>query len=816
MRTFSIRQKLLLITMASSTAALLLVAIAFTTYEYFAFRQQMKDDLVTLGQVIGDQSTAALTYNDRNAAKENLHTLIAKKSGIVAAGLYTSKGLFVSYSAPGHEEFKFPATIRPDGWQFDQESLAGFQHITLNGEDIGAIYIYSDLRALHQLLWHCAEIMLLFTAGALLAAYMLATSLQRIISRPISHLAETADAVSREKNYAVRAQKESDDELGRLIDGFNAMLAQIQERDIALLRVNDNLERRVQERTQDLQQQFRRISLLNDITYAVAARQDIESIVQIVLQQLEEHLPVDYGSAYLLDEKTGVLKVMARGPKTQPLAEQLQLPGEVSIGDTGFIACTRGEIVYLPDLGKVDHPLAKRFCTVGEYSCLGVPLASDGKTFGLLVFMRAKKDGFSEAERDFIKGLSAHVAQAVQQVRLYQDLQQAYNELRQTQQAVMQQERLKALGQMASGIAHDINNALSPIVGFSELLGLTKDLDEEGRKYLDYIQAAGDDITHIVSRLKEFYRLRDGNEALAALDLNYLVTQVIAMAAPRWRDIPQGRGVMIEMNTEFARELPQFGGVESEIREALLNLIINAVDALPKGGSITIRTRFTGTDPESRLIHLEVSDTGIGMDEATRKRCLEPFFSTKGKRGTGLGLAMVYGIVERHHGTIEIESQPGAGTTFRLNFPVRAASLPALTEPKKEAPPGPFRILCVDDEPTVRELLARMLRLDGHTVETADGGRNGIEMFRAARVQGKPFDAVITDLGMPYVDGREVALQVKTESPETPLIMLTGWGAFMDNQSSAQIDRVLSKPPHLRDLRAALLELVSPASHSKS
>ena len=809
MRTFSIRQKLLLITMASSAAALALVAAAFLTYEFFAFRHQMQQDLVTLAQVIGDQSTAALTYNDRSAAGENLKTLAVKKNGIIAAALYTPKGLFVSYCAPGHASYAFPPQPGPDGWQFGQDRLAGFQHIFLNGDDIGAIYISSDLRELHLLLWRCAGIMLLFAAGALLAAYVLATRLQRIISRPISHLAQTAETVSREKNYAVRAHKESDDELGSLIDGFNGMLAQIQERGGALLRVNDDLEKRVAARTQDLQQQFQRISLLNQITHAVAARQDFESIVQVVLQQLEEHLPVDYGSAYLLDEKSGRLKVMARGPKTRPLATQLQMPPEMPIADTMFVPCLHGEMVYLPDISRSEVPLAKRVSQFANFSSLGVPLAADGRTFGLLVVMRAKTDGFSVAEREFLGGLSAHVALAIQQVRLYQDLQKAYNELRKTQQAVMQQERLKALGQMASGIAHDINNALSPIVGFAELLMHTvPQLDDDAKKYLGYIRAAGEDITHIVARLREFYRLRAENEALLALDLNRLAGQVIDMAAPRWRDIPQSRGMMIEMKTDFAPHLPEFAGVESELREALLNLLINAVDALPAGGAITVRTRTTGAGADSRRVVLEVSDTGVGMDDATRKRCLEPFFSTKGRRGTGLGLAMVYGIVERHRGAIEIESQPGKGTTMRLIFPVRAADLPAGTDPEKDIPPGPFRILCIDDEPTVRELMAEMLRHEGHRVETCDGGQSGLAVFRAAHERGAPFDVVITDLGMPYMDGREVATLLKAQSPRTPVVMLTGWGAFLQEQRSPQVDGILSKPPRIREIRAMLRDLV--------
>ncbi len=335
-------------------------------------------------------------------------------------------------------------------------------------------------------------------------------------------------------------------------------------------------------------------------------------------------------------------------------------------------------------------------------------------------------DGFQPRGPEVhIQSLSTHVALAVRQAQLYQDLQKAYNELHQTQQAVMQHERLKALGQMACGIAHDINNALSPIVGFSELLlRIESNLSADGKKYLNYIKTAGEDISHIVAGLKEFYRLRDEHEALVPLKLNQIVEQVVDMTRPRWRDQPQRRGVMIEMRKDLAQELPELFGIESEIREALTNLILNAVDAMPSGGSLQVRSRVGPS-----TVMLEVCDTGIGMDETIRKRCLEPFFSTKGKRGTGLGLAMVYGIMERHEGRIDIDSAPGKGSTMRLIFPLpKTAPAPALVA-ELEAQSGPLHILCIDDEPTVRNLISEMLRHDGHEVATAERRPKRAECF---------------------------------------------------------------------------------------
>jgi CheY-like chemotaxis protein len=206
---------------------------------------------------------------------------------------------------------------------------------------------------------------------------------------------------------------------------------------------------------------------------------------------------------------------------------------------------------------------------------------------------------------------------------------------------------------------------------------------------------------------------------------------------------------------------------------------------------------------------VEVSDTGIGMNEQTCKRCLEPFFSTKGKRGTGLGLAMVYGVMERHEGKIEIDSELGKGSTFRLIFPVRKAANQGVSAEVDTPTTEPLRVLYIDDEPLLRDLLKEMLERDGHEVEVSDGGQSGLDAFRSACQRGDPFDVVITDLGMPYVDGRQVAKTLKHEAPGTPVVMLTGWGAFMkeDGSPPTHVDGVLSKPPRSRELRETLRRL---------
>jgi signal transduction histidine kinase/ActR/RegA family two-component response regulator len=447
------------------------------------------------------------------------------------------------------------------------------------------------------------------------------------------------------------------------------------------------------------------------------------------------------------------------------------------------------------------------------------PLIVESRVFGVLIVARLLAQGFSSGECEFLRQLTEHTALAAQQADTYGALQRAYEDLRQTQQAVMQQERLRALGQMASGIAHDINNAISPIMIYTDvLLDDEPGLSQRARSFLQTIRQSISDVADTVSRMKEFYREREPQLQLAPVQLNALVRQVLDLTRASWSDMALRRGAVIEVSTALSDNLPNIMGVESEIREALTNLVLNAVDALPNGGKITLRTRvadglsnLTYETPSDR-VYLEVSDTGLGMDESTRERCLEPFFTTKGEQGTGLGLAMVYGTAQRHGAEVEIESALGHGTTMRLNFPLPdptlAASIQTQVAPVQCAP---LRILLVDDDPVLLKSLRDALEGYGHKVVAANGGQAGIDAFVAAQGSGEQFSVVITDLGMPYVDGRKVADAVKAASPLTPVVLLTGWGQRLSIEGDVppHVDRMLSKPPKMAMLRMTLAQLTN-------
>jgi signal transduction histidine kinase/ActR/RegA family two-component response regulator len=409
------------------------------------------------------------------------------------------------------------------------------------------------------------------------------------------------------------------------------------------------------------------------------------------------------------------------------------------------------------------------------------------------------------------------------QVRLADGLQQAYEELRRTQQVVVQQERLRALGQMASGIAHDVNNALSPITAYSELLlGKRQIPPETAKEYLKSINSSAVDIARIVARMREFYRRRDSSETLSKVIINKVIEEVIGLTRPRWRDVCQREGVSIQIKQELEADMPPLLSDPTELREALINLIFNSLDAMPYGGTIHLVTRSVirppskgGTEGE-RALQIEVRDDGLGMDEKTRRRCLEPFYSTKIQRGgSGLGLAMVYGMMQRHEGTIDVDSAPGKGTSIRLTFPFRKATAPDTSgDTTLITQERPLNILCIDDEPHVLQLLTDCLTPFGHAVTTASTGERGLELFRAAKSKNRPYEAIITDLGMPGLDGRQVAKAIKAESANTPIIMLTGWGATMkqDNEKAAEVDVLIEKPPNIRQLQETLLQVTAGAA----
>jgi signal transduction histidine kinase/DNA-binding response OmpR family regulator len=373
----------------------------------------------------------------------------------------------------------------------------------------------------------------------------------------------------------------------------------------------------------------------------------------------------------------------------------------------------------------------------------------------------------------------------------------------QQREAMAQSEKLRALGQMATGIAHDLNQSLMLVASYSELaqLALLHDPPDIGEleDLLTTTTQAALDGGETVKRLLVFTRAAPQQDN-QTLDLTKVVREAAQLTAPRWRDAAQAAGRPVTLNVESEGH-PLIRGSAAELRELMTNLIFNAVDALPAGGAIGLKVVV-----EDGQGIIEVSDSGIGMSAEVQERVFEPFFTTKGEAGTGLGLAMVFRIVEQHGGHIEVQSAPGRGTTFRIALPLIEAgaepSSPSSAPGVQLEPARPLRILVVDDEPMMTRAMVRMLRPAGHMLSTADSGEEAL-----LKLAVQPFDVVVSDMGMGAgMNGWELSEAVKIRWPGMRFLLATGWGAGIDPAEARArgIEAVLSKPYRLADITRAL------------
>jgi GAF domain-containing protein/ActR/RegA family two-component response regulator len=438
----------------------------------------------------------------------------------------------------------------------------------------------------------------------------------------------------------------------------------------------------------------------------------------------------------------------------------------------------------------------------GYRAVLSVPILTQDAPFGCLATYWWEVHEPTPAEVESLTSLATFAAVAIENARLYEEARahereatRALEEVRRTQEQLVRVEKLRALGEMASGVAHDFNNVLAVILGRVQLLQ-RKVEDPTLRRWLGIVEQAALEGAQTVRRIQEFTRVRR-DRPTEAVDVNQVIRDAVAMTRSRWHDEAQARGVDVRVELDLAA-VPPVAAEPAELREALTNLILNAVDALPRGGDIRIGTRAGGGHVE-----VSVADTGIGMPESVRRRIFEPFFTTKGPAGTGLGLAMVYGIVSRHGGEIAVETAEGAGTTFRLRLPHAEEPVPGAVPPPP-LPPAGLRVLLIDDEPVVRETLGDMLRQQRHEVVLADDGASGLERFREGA-----FDLVMTDLAMPGMSGWQVAQAVKAARPHVPVVLVTGWGVEVPAEQlrASGVDRVLSKPFQYDEVREMIAGL---------
>ena len=367
---------------------------------------------------------------------------------------------------------------------------------------------------------------------------------------------------------------------------------------------------------------------------------------------------------------------------------------------------------------------------------------------------------------------------------------------------LVRSQHLRAVGEIAAGVIHDVNNGLTTVVGLTDWLLISLPADARGRRELESVRIAAEDCAAVLRRFHEFGRSGSTIAPAQLVDLSAIVTDVAELARPRTRRAAECAGTPVEITVETV-PVPPVVASASEIRELLMNLVLNAFDAMPSGGQLCLRTSTSGGE-----VLVSVRDSGIGMSDDVRARIFDPYFTTKGTRGTGLGLAVGRLIAERNGGRLDVSSAAGRGSTFTLSLPSVDSAIalppPMLRVDHVESPSG-LRILLVDDEPDVRQSVGGMLSGMGHLVDCAADGREALRLARR-----RPFDVVITDLGMPAMTGIELATRLRELVPTRPIILLTGWAGEFDRQRPDGIAMVQAKPVTMRQLAVALATVTNP------
>ncbi len=556
---------------------------------------------------------------------------------------------------------------------------------------------------------------------------------------------------------------------------------------------------------------------LYEIAHSLTTSLDPSEVLHLISVKTTELLGTPHAQVVLWDEEAHSLRLgAAYGSEAEQVRTQEFRLGE---GVNGIVAETRASLI-VNDYQNFPHRVPGMTELV---AVIGVPLLYRDRFLGVLT-SHATQPGaaFTQAHLALLTSFADQAAIAIQNAQLFSELNVSYRDLQQAQDELIRSEKLRALGQMAAGIAHDLNNILAAVLARVELLRF-RVADPEIRETLKTLETAVTDGAHVVRRLQDFARQR-ARSPLVPTDLARAVQETLEMTRPHWRDEPQRQGRVIEVRT-LLDGISHIQGNAPEVREAVTNLILNAVDAMPQGGVLTLNARQVKQaagnqieaapspgasrdrprDNPGEWVELTVTDTGTGMSEEIRRRIFEPFFTTKGMHGTGLGLAVVYGIMERHGGHIQVASVPGRGSTVTLQF--QAALGPVVARRKASATvAGPRRILLIDDDSWVRESLSDLLRTVGHHVTEADGGAAGL-----AHLAESPVDLVLTDLVMPEVSGWDVARAIKSRLPGLPVVLMTGWGDQVVKEASERglVDRVLGKPFPLEEILRVIRELTA-------
>jgi PAS domain S-box-containing protein len=825
-RDIPISQKVLVIVLVTTAAALALSGTAIVVVDSLLFRSAMERDLSALSRIVADNSTAALSFDDPRVAAETLAALRARPH-MRAACIYTETGdLFARYPQSGAAS-ECPKPQGADGVRIERGEFVSSRAIMLEQHRLGTLMLRYDMGEARDRMMLYGQTVLAILLASSLFALLLSSRLRSLIVTPVARLARAAAAVSQTGDYGLRVQKDSADELGVLVDAFNQMLARIQSRDEEVKSARNLLQTTLTSigdavLSADVNG---RVVFANPVACTLLRREERD----IVGRELEDVFRIGGEPGALVG---GVLHTGSAAPIVQQATlaagDGAEIPIELSVSAMRQDGHAIGVVLVFRDIGERlrahrDTAYLAAIVESSEDAILGQSADGTIQTWnpgaerlygykaeemighsvrelipedrrheessileqlreGRVVHfetLRQRKDG-SQVDVSLIVSPmrdrsgritgASHIARDITAQKKYAE------EMRQTQ-------KLESLGVLAGGIAHDFNNLLTGILGNASLAIEELPAFSAARQPLAAAIQASERAAQLARQMLAYSG--KGHFVLERVDLSARVRDIVPLLKAA---VPP----TVQIQLELGNDLPGIEADPAQLQQLIMNIIINGAEAVPDGhpGTVTVRTRqqelanptpaFGGAvGPSTELkpgtyVAFEVADTGLGMDEQTKARIFDPFFTTK-FTGRGLGLAAVLGIVRGHHGSIDISSELGKGTTFRVLFPAVAAA--SEQESRSDAPDvadlrGSGTILVVDDEPVVRRMAVQALERFGYTVLAAEDGARGLEVFQR---EAATIRCVLLDLTMPVMSGEETLAQMKRLRPEVPVILSSGF-----------------------------------------
>lgn len=772
-----IRRQLTLVVICTNLLGLGIVYATFELYERASFRRTLTGELSVLADTVAANSHVPLAFHEQKWAQDVLEELGAERR-IVAASLYTVDGqVLAEYRRSGTSPDFHVFYSENDGAQFTSDSLILRRTIFFKGKELGSIAIVSDLTELQTKMRGYNEISALALVLSVFATMFISSRMLRLITEPILQLAEVAGKVSSEENYALRAIPQSNDEVGKLIQSFNGMLAKIQERDSKLKEINDDLELRVDARTQELQL---------EVEERVRAQETLSAerqVLRALIDNVPDHMYVKDTECRFLLANVSVARQM--GAKT---------PEEL-IGKTDFDYYPRG-------LATTFFEDEQRVIRTGkaEIDRDEMGLDPQGNTSWVLTTQVPLRD--KDGRVTGLVGIGHDIT----------ELKKIQAEMQRAREVAEAASRAKS--EFLANMSHEIRTPLNGIMGMTDL-ALETALDREQKEYLETVKVSADSLLTVINDILDFSKIEAGRMDLEHVDFDLRDSLESALKTLAVRADEKG----LELLCEMAPEVPEVArGDITRLRQVLLNLVGNAIK-FTNEGEIAVKVRQGARDGRELALHFTVSDTGIGIPKDKLEMIFDPFAqadssTTRKYGGTGLGLTISSRLVRMMGGQIWVESEEGRGSHFHFTVRLQIADQKEI-KLGNPAPPEMLRgvrVLVVDDNRTNLRILEGMLKRWEMIPTCAESGELALAELASARSEGRAFGLIVADMHMPRMDGFELVEHIR-EKPElcaATIMMLTSAGHRGDAERCQKlgVSAYLLKPIRQSELREAIAKVL--------